>query len=499
MLKIRTDAALDHFEETVPRQRNNGDEKRYRDKRANFFKCLPQNQLGEVARSAYADFLRALHSGDPADFDAIPLSNIAERGLVNPQAAYAFDLLSRDSHATVMTPAPRFDGAEIVAEMGEVYWQALTRDIAFADYTWDDDIAAAADDLDGFSAIQAPTEGGRITPNTLFRAGLPGDLSGPYLSQFLWHDVPYGASNIEQRYKVPVAGQDFMLEHDEWLAIQRGALPKTSITFDQTPRYIHNGRALGEYVHKDAVFQAYLNAALIIQAFGPDAQDPDMPYPSATQDGFATFGAAHLFDMVTQAARLGLEAAWFHKWLVHRRLRAEVFAGRLEHQRGGRKDYGIDPEILTSEAADRMMSRFGSLLLPQSYPEGSPAHPSYPAGHSTVGGACATVLKAFVNEAFTIPGPVQATADGLDLTPWTGADLSLGHEIDKLAGNISIGRCIAGVHYRSDGRGMALGQAMAIGMLQDYSRTYNEDFDGFTLTSFEGARIRIVDGNIESA
>ncbi len=496
--RIRVDAALTHLREKLPRQHTNGDEERYRDKRASFFKCLPQDDLGEVDRHAYAHLLKALRRGKPADFEEIPLSIDAERRLANPQAAYAFDLMSRDSHATVTPPAPAFDSAEMAAEIGEVYWQSLTRDIPFAEYAGNVDIDAAVDDLNHFSDIRAPADDGLITPDTLFRGGLPGDLIGPYLSQFLWLDVPYGPSTIEQRYAVPVADVDYMTDYYEWLAIQRGALPTASIAFDPKPRYIYNGRALGEYVHKDAVFQAYFNAALIIQGLDdPDALDVNSPYPdSNTQGGFVTFGAAHLFDMVAKAARLGLEGAWYHKWLVHRRLRPEVFAGRIENQLNGSKDYGIHPDILDSEGLARVLAATGNALLPQAYPEGSPTHPAYPAGHSTVGGACATVLKAFVNEDFVMPSPMQADDDGSELLVWDGEDLTLGHEINKLATNISIGRCSAGVHYRSDGSGLAVGEAMGIGMLQDYSNTYNEDFDGFTLTKFDGTRVRIVDGEV---
>jgi hypothetical protein len=310
--------------------------------------------------------------------------------------------------------------------------------------------------------------------------------------------VPYGAATFEQRYLVPIAGEDFMTDYEEWLAIQRGAAPARQLAFDPIPRYLYNGRALGEYVHKDALFQAYFNAAMIINSFGPDALDQDNPYLySTTQNGFATFGAAHLFDMVAKAARLGLEAAWFHKWLVHRRLRPEVFAARIHNQLDGAKDYDINQEILDSGAVDAMFNQYGTGLLPQAYPEGSPTHPAYPAGHSTVGGACATVLKAFVNEAYVIPEPVQTSATGDFLDAWEGDDLRLGNEINKLAGNISIGRCAAGVHFRSDGRGLAVGEAVAIGMLQDYSLTYNEDFAGFTLTKLDGRRIRIADGLVE--
>jgi hypothetical protein len=36
-----------------------------------------------------------------------------------------------------------------------------------------------------------------------------------------------------------------------------------------------------------------------------------------------------------------------------------------------------------------------SYLLPLAFPEGSPTHPAYGAGHATVAGACVTILKAF--------------------------------------------------------------------------------------------------------
>jgi hypothetical protein len=115
-----------------------------------------------------------------------------------------------------------------------------------------------------------------------------------------------------------------------------------------------------------------------------------------------------------------------------------------------------------------------------------------------VAGACATVLKAFVDEDYVVLDPVQASATGKELETFMGVDLTLGGEINKLATNISIGRCTAGVHYRTDGAGLMVGEAIGIGILQDYSLTYNEDFDGFTLTRFGGTRIRIVDGEVGS-
>jgi len=64
--------------------------------------------------------------------------------------------------------------------------------------------------------------------------------------------------------------------------------------------------------------------------------------------------------------------------------------------------------------------------------------------------------------------------------------------VNKLAYNIAIGRNTAGVHFRSSAiNGMLLGEEVAIGILHDYRATYNEDFEGFSLTKFDGTKITI--------
>ena len=127
------------------------------------------------------------------------------------------------------------------------------------------------------------------------------------------------------------------------------------------------------------------------------------------------------------------------------------------------------------------------------------AHPSYPAAHAVNAGACATVLKAFFDERHVIADPVEVSADGMRVQPWRGEELTLGPEIDKLAANIALARDAAGVHFRSDSiRGLKLGEEVAIGLLADTSRIYNEKFDGFVLSRFDGRRIRISDGAVHA-
>ncbi|MFP3471873.1 hypothetical protein R0J90_17655, partial [Micrococcus sp. SIMBA_144] len=87
------------------------------------------------------------------------------------------------------------------------------------------------------------------------------------------------------------------------------------------------------------------------------------------------------------------EAAWFQKWLVHRRLRPEQFGGRIHNELIGAADYPIHPDVLNSKAVTRIFEKYATYLLPQAYEEGCPTHPSYPAGHGTFIGAMVTMLK----------------------------------------------------------------------------------------------------------
>ena len=498
--EIRCDSARADTRQENPAPTTNGDEERYADRRANFAKTLPHNELGEVEPSAYADWVSILTRGDPGQFEHIPRDPLAVAKLNDPQAAYAFDLVGIDSHATHLPPPPAFASRAMAIEMAELYWQALTADVPFHDYEASPLIAAALSDLNAFST-PGSSLAGKITSGTLFRGETVGDLVGPYISQFLWLEIPYGIKAIDQRYRLPGRNQYFLTEFVEWLACQRGAKPAVTLQFDSQPRYICSNRELAEYVHQDFSFQSYLNAALIMLRLGPEALSPTNPYRgSRTQFGDITFGNKNVLSLISQAALLGQKGAYYHKWLVHRRLRPECFAGRIEVHLSGRKSYDIDSAILNCDAVARVKAAHGTWLLPAAFPEGCPTHPSYPAAHATNAGACATILKAFFNEDYPLPHPVEATADGSELVPWKGEPLTLGNEINKLASNIALGRDAAGVHFRSDSvNGLFVGEEQALGLLCDYSRTYNERFDGFVLSTFSGEKVRVVNGETKPA
>jgi len=496
--KRRTDASLHNRQQWKDAgvQPTNDDEA-FADKRGSFGKCLPHDALGQVSPAAYAQLRAALASGDPAAFDAIPLDPAAQRRLANPQAALAYAMTGLDPHFGRIAAPPSLASPVTAAEMGELYWLALTRDVPFRHYDVDPLIGQAVADLNGFSAKVGPTLGGQIVQETLFRGEWAGDLVGPYLSQFLWKPVPFGPTTIEQRYRPPVA-VDFMTSFPSWLAIQRGANPAAPLSYQPGLRYINDGRMLADWLRTDQSYQGFLYAALILLSYGPAALAPNNPYRSpGNQGGFATHGAPDILDLVTKVANLALRATWWQKWSAHRRLRPEEYGGRLHVQLQGLANYGLPAELANSDAVAAVLSAHGTALLPQAYPEGSPTHPAYPAGHAAIAGACTTVLKAFFDESFAIPSPVQASADGNALDPWLGEALTVGGELDKLASNVSLGRDTAGVHYRSDGiEGMRLGEQVALALLADETRTYNEDFGGYELTSFDGTPVLVAEGEV---
>ena len=502
--RVRVQAADDEKKLHSSLHPNNGDEDLYPNKIGSYSKGLPHNNLGEVDLAAYQSLSRALASGAPQDFEAIPLGSpvSARLKLVNPQSGLAFDLEGCDSQAQAIPPVPAFSSAEEAGEIVENYWMALLRDVPFSDYAANPAAQLAASDISALSDFRGPKQSGQVTAQTLFRGNAPGNNVGPYLSQFFYLPAPFGANFIEQRVRTTVSGVDYMTDYSDWLSIQRGIAPSVGNQFDPTRRYMRNGRDLSQWVHMDVLYQAYFHAMLILLTPPSGASDGNglgapfdngNPYVhSQNQDGFGTFGGPHIAALMTEVATRALKAVWFQKWFVHRRLRPEAFAGRIQNHVSGAANYPIHSDALDSAAVAAVQIKNGNALLPMAFPEGCPPHPAYGAGHATVAGACVTILKAWFDESFVIPNPVQPTPDGLSLVPYFGAPLTVGGELNKLAANVAVGRNIAGVHWRSDATAsLKLGEEIAISILRDNRGCYNEDFSGFTLTKFDGTTVTV--------
>lgn len=527
-----------------------------------FHKTLPHNKFGEVDRAAFDIFVAATASAG-YEFGQVPEGGGAATQFTNPQAGLSHDQLTHHPASYDMRPAPHVLSISTAAEMTELYWMALMRDVPCdrlaqtPPQNGNPDPAEAVTELNEKfrDAIADTSDPGRLapgvdlpgsaaqfagfTPSTLFRLGLPGEDVGPLISQFFLRPIQFGAQLIDPQIHPYAKGINYLTDFEDWLKAQNTgfdgemqAYPKSNEDSDarfegkgKVRRYITTMRDLARFVNKDALHQAYFNAAIILLSGGAK-WTPGNPYGNAgrfapREAGFGVLGGPHILALVSEVATRALKVVWNQKWQVHLRLRPEAYGGLVHVQNEGigpnkeKRSYGL-PSHASSMASGMVRAQYQSLLLPMAFTAGSPTHPAYGAGHATVAGACVTVLKAFfqmvdskgVPIPFTSlsercdaqvagggcvpfdPGstikvyeptfdPDDATlqiANGLRLL--TGASLpplTIEGELNKLAMNVAMGRSMGGVHWRSDNtRSLILGEALAAEILADITTDSNE-------------------------
>ena len=570
-LEIRRDAAEVAFQREHPNHISNAEEFRYRNEDnqpthiGNFTKGLPHDvQTGLIVDSQdYRQLVRGIDSGDVRDFRDTSLGSPGMDGVELPQwqsqiaqgrsvrawesqgAGLTFDLEGPDAQAVTMPPAPKLDSQELVTEMIEVYSMGLLRDVPFADFKTSQKVKTAIERLNNSPWIKSPdlselspAEQKRLrqpfTTQTVFRGITKGDDVGPYLSQFLLvgnrglenvHEfkdgfIQYGSLRVDQRVRFADKAKDYMTTWEAWVDVQNGADVRGLETYSEDPayRFMATPRDLATYVHYDALYEAYLNACLILLGLGVSF-DPGIPFQDQDfrdkQQGFAHFGGPHILSLVTEVATRALKAVRFQKFNVHRRLRPEAVGGWVHRYCNGSTQNieviktlvdGLGSQLLddiskhnfqqNQNFSDRANDDNGgypqSFLLPMAFPEGSPMHPAYGAGHATVAGACVTILKAFFDHGAELPFCYQASTDGTKLMEVPIAQpLTVEGELNKLAANISIGRNWAGVHYFTDYiESIRLGEEIAIGILEEQKLTYGENFS-MTVPLFDGGTVRI--------
>ena len=468
----------------IPAATTNGDEQRYANRAGSFSKTLRKTAIGEVDPAAYDSMIRACQSGRYSDFEAIIRGGAVR--LKNPSGAFGFQYLGLDQSQYAIPPPPRFDSAAQATELIELYWMSLARDIPFSAYAANPSVAEACTEL-------------RQTPAAIFRGPADGALAGPYISQFLLQPVHLGTVVCDGRQTAAMPGVDYMTQWADWFTIQVGENKGAGTQLEpNTTRYIRNGRDLAHYVHYDWSYSPYYQALWTLLSYSDRAYTENNPFMwSRGQEPYLHFGPPDAFDFVARAAKPAFQAAWWQKWMVHRRLRPEEFGGHVHQNLEQVTLYPIHPGVLASRALQRSRERWGTGLLAQAYAEGCPPHSAYPSGHATVAGACVTMLKAFFRESFVIPRAVVPSADGLHLEPWTGTPLTIGGELDKLAYNIAAGRNFAGIHWRSDmEEGVKLGEAVAVEVLRDLASAYDlEDFGGFRFTRVNGVEAIVSPGS----
>lgn len=522
--KARVKAAELEYDLDIPPHPNNGDEARYANKIGTSTKGLKHDAEGHVDPDSYASLLKALKSRKHQDFEKVILGGTAK--LADPQGPLTTSLVGVSNAQLAIPVAERLDSAALAAEHIEIYWQALLRDVPFSEYhnnTNNPLVLAAVDELNRLREYRGPKENGKVTPETLFRSTAlyvdykadrsgrkgkyvvpPDTLKGPYISQFLLRPVPGWGTFAAQPQLRPIQtqGESFGTTFDEWLKIRNGISTGRNITTEQGRRHVTTGRDLAWVARSSG--PTYLHALQILLA-APVADDPlaggigaplnpANPYASsATQSPGSSFSSGFFQALLALAAPLAIKTSYYQNWYVDRRLRPEDYGG-LVHKilaRGAR--YPLHRDVLESDAVARTFATHGSYLLPLANNTGAPTHPGYPSGATISAATPVTLLKAFFDENYVIPNPVQVDpADPTKLIPWEGEPLTLGGELNKLVNNIGFGRNFNGFHTRADiSASHALGESLAISILRDQNFTYNETFKGYTFTRFDGTKVTV--------
>lgn len=529
----------------------NGDEKKVHHYAAKYSKGLQHGDNGILTKDgqkSYKKMVHAINNGCQETYNSFNLAENSVRKLVSPQGSATFGFMGADSSMTKMPKFPKLSSKKAAAQLLEVYLLAIARDVKFEEYGTGQ---GTDKDYDGLSitgkaaavlndfgkCYQGPVTQQGVIPEVLFRGNNAGATVGPYISQFLYlpmaipvggFPAAVGVKNLPleevfyQTQQMPIPGpKNFGITQSDFVAIQNGQVPVPyayNDYDDSNKRYLSTGRDLAGLVHFDYPYQAYYNALRVLAAHSfPFA--PNSPYQNGSmknEEEFVNCGPIDVFGLLGTAVQEAIKAAWAHKWRGNRVLRPEAFAGLTDQTKEtGNNKYCLNKQIFTDHEGINVLDWVkrineeqgaSTYLLPLVYPEGSPQHPSYPAGHATVAGACITIIKAIFDDQAPILGhadPVQPDpSDPSKLAPYIGNDIimmTVGSELDKLAANISIGRNFGGVHYRADGDyGMALGEQVAIKILQDHACCLTEQtFNGFELTKIDGTRIRITAEKVE--
>src|SRR5215217_6114805 len=502
---------------------DNGDLTTFKDFSANFSKTLRHDALGVPNKLSYQSFIDALTA---ESFLALNNVIIGTPGggpnskMNGPATAFAFDLEGLDSHAYSIPAAPSVSTAQTATEEVEHYWASLVRDVAFTDYASNPTIAEAVTDLNSRSFIQGGGAGQwprPVTAQNIFRGQVfagDGNVKGPYISQFLLQPTFFGNQPISQLHQTFLPNQAFLTDVASYQAVQNGGASGEPL-MDPTLRFIRNGRDLTAYTRVDALHQAYFVASLVLAGIRAPL-NPGNPYnTSPTQKAFGTLGAPDAFATIPEVATRALKASWFRKWVADLRLRPEEYGALLEARRTNstpkpQASNALHSDVLTSAVLPKILAMFGSHLMPVAFPEGSPTHPCYTGGHATVAGACATVIKFFIDGTKKVrPLLVAAGSDvkqpapdglSLDLYPGTDKDdLTINGELSKLAFNIPFGHGVhSGIHFRSSNYwGILLGEAVALSFLKDRAKSYNEPFT-INITKFDGTTATITNQNEDS-
>ena len=187
--------------------------------------------------------------------------------------------------------------------------------------------------------LDAGPGGADVARQTLFRSGLHDEEHGSLVSQFFLRRIGYGTQTIDPEQVPYIARRDYLTAHGDWLLAQNTGMDRFGRdygncnqygdqldhgatlgvmyypTTDGTPlgtpvrRCVSTMRDLARFVNRDALHQAYFNAALFLDGLGArvDAGNPYRGSRYSRETGFATLGGPDLltFAVVREGITIG--------------------------------------------------------------------------------------------------------------------------------------------------------------------------------------------------
>ena len=168
---------------------------------------------------------------------------------------------------------------------------------------------------------------------------------------------------------------------------------------------------------------------------------------SSMQEGFQTFGGPHVLSLLVEAQIARLKPSGFTSGMCMHAV-AEAYGGLVHSLTAGNRKYPLHSDVLNSQGVAKVFSKYGSYLLPQAFPEGSPQHPRSGQGLLAIAGArnhSESIFQYRLGHIFQ---------SGISQRRWIVAgslqrigrvEMSVTNELDKLAGNIGMARNLAGV------------------------------------------------------
>ena len=228
---------------------------------------------------------------------------------------------------------------------------------------------------------------------------------------------------------------DYMTNRNEFIRIQNWLNPIDSI-IENGAWYIETPRDLIAVVHKDLPQERAINIYFwLIKLWAK----PKFGW-------FISNGPIWIADVVNTTVKKAMQQTRYRKYKYNRIRPEEVawlfeFRDTLTWEVKKRVDknyfeYTTRPEIANSKV------KYGTYLLPQAYPEGSPLHPDYPQWHSTF----AVVVQAFINTMFDTEYMIPNYVADRWLLIQSGS-ISIWNATQLFVDNIAIGRDYAWVHF----------------------------------------------------